>query len=93
MNSDLPSIEVLVGRDVLRVHDELDHRYPLVNIEALDAIKTHFGWCITGPVPSRMLHPQRQINAILTHCEITNHTPDTLMTQFCTTEGFGVRSS
>jgi len=34
------------------VHDSLETRYPADGIEAPDGIKTHFGWCVTGPVPA-----------------------------------------
>ena len=62
---DLPSIDVsditiLIGRDVMRVHDVLAHRSPPDGIEAPDGILTYFGWSIAGPVPESMLKQQEE---------------------------------
>jgi hypothetical protein len=60
---DLPHIDtnnvtILIGRDVMRVHDVLEHRSPPDGTEAPDGILTHFGWSIAGPVPESLLKRQ-----------------------------------
>lgn len=53
-----------VESDVLRVHDVLESRYPSAGIDAPDGIKTHFGWCTTGPVPTDLIKFNANVNSI-----------------------------
>ena len=61
---DSSEIGILLARNVLRVHDSLETRYPADEIEAPDGIKTHFGWCVTGLVPASTVHPSLHVNAL-----------------------------
>jgi hypothetical protein len=63
INVDSSDIGVLLGRNVLRLHDVIDTCYPANGIEAPDGIKTHFGWCIPGPVSISTFHPFAQIKS------------------------------
>ena len=62
INTGLKRVEVLLGPDVLGVHDVLESRYPSDDIDAPDGIKTHFGWCIAGPVPTELIKFNPNIN-------------------------------
>lgn len=90
---DSSEIGVLLGRNILRVHDVLDTRYPADGVEAPDGIKTHFGWCITGPVPTSSVHPSVHINSISGNNQQLEYRLYDLVTQFWLTESFGTRPS
>jgi hypothetical protein len=54
---DLPVIDsskvtVLLGSDVLRIHDNFGVRILQDGVETPDGILTHFVWSLAGPVPS-----------------------------------------
>jgi hypothetical protein len=93
INADTKEIGVLLGRDVLRVHDVLDSRYPADGVEAPDGIKTHFGWCVTGPVATATLHPPLHINALSITQQLSDQALHDVVNQFWLTESFGVRPS
>lgn len=94
---DLPLIDsskvtVLLGRDVLRVHDVLDSRTPREGELAPDAVRTHFGWCITGPVPTVMLNssaPPRASIFSINSSNLYDQLNDNIV-HFWTTESLGV---
>ena len=90
---DSSEIGVLLGRNILRVHDVLDTRYPADGVEAPDGIKTHFGWCIAGPVPTSAVHPSVHINSISANNQQLKYRLHDLVTQFWLTESFGTRPS
>ena len=90
---DSSEIGVLLGRNILRVHDVLDTRYPADGVEAPDGIKTHFGWCIAGPVPTSAVHPSVHINSISANNHQLEYRLHDLVTQFWLTESFGTRPS
>lgn len=57
---DLPAIDtsqvsILIGRDVRDAHDILKYAKPPEGCDAPEANLTHFGWCVVGPVPGRLL--------------------------------------
>jgi hypothetical protein len=93
INADTKEIGVLLGRDVLRFHDVLDSRYPADGVEAPDGIKTHFGWCVTGPVATAALHPTLHINALSITQQLSDQALHDVVNQFWLTESFGVRPS
>ena len=90
---DSSEIGVLLGRNVLRVHDSLETRYPADGIEAPDGIKTHFGWCVTGPVPASAVHSSLQVNSLSGTNQQANYHLHDLVTQFWLTKTFGTRPS
>ena len=56
---ELPAIDsslvtVLIGRDVRDANDILKYAKPPSGVDAPEAILTHFGWCVIGPVPDRL---------------------------------------
>ncbi|XP_059353479.1 uncharacterized protein LOC132088564 [Daphnia carinata] len=96
---DLPHIDsskvtVLLGRDVLRVHDVLDTRIPPDGVEAPDGLKTHFGWCLTGPVPMSVLSsPEHGSDTKIMHIQHSQNDGELqeAVANFWLTESFGVR--
>ena len=91
INTGLKRVEVLLGRDVLRVHDVLESRYPSDGIDAPDGIKTHFGWCIAGPVPTELIKFNPNINSISIQRQQADQLLHDFVTQFWLTESFGIR--
>jgi len=90
---DSSEIGVLLGRNVLRVHDALETRYSADGIEAPDGIKTHFGWCVTGPFPASAVHPSLHVNSLSGTIQQANYRSHDLVTQFWLTKTFGTRPS
>ncbi len=84
INVDTSEIAVLFWRDVLRVHDVLDSRYPADSVEAPDRLKTHFVWCVTGPVATSALHPPLHINTL----SITQQLKDQVLPDLVNQYGF-----
>lgn len=84
---------VLIGRDVLRIHDPLGFRFPPDGVEAPDAILTHFGWSLASPVPSFMLHDQASSSNRVMHIhkKSSHQQLNDLVAQFWLTESFGIR--
>ncbi|XP_045023214.1 uncharacterized protein LOC123467324 [Daphnia magna] len=91
---DSNKVSVLLGSDVMRVHDVLDVRIPPEGIEAPDGIRTHFGWCLTGPVPTSMLQPHDKSppKIFLGYKHLVSQKLEDAVTQFWLTESFGVNS-
>ena len=91
---DANNVTVLIGRDVLCVHDQLDQRFPPDGIEAPDALLTHFGWSIAGPVPESLLKQQRYVPNTVGY--ISRHQSDKMLNEavqrFWTTEAYGTSS-
>ncbi|XP_046632214.1 uncharacterized protein LOC124311889 [Daphnia pulicaria] len=94
---DLPHIDtnnvtILIGRDVMRVHDVLEHRSPPDGTEAPDGILTHFGWSIAGPVPESLL--KRQTYRPISVMHISRQQSDEFLNEavqrFWRTESYGV---
>ena len=89
---DSSKVKILLGRDVMRVHDVLDVRTPPEGMEAPDGLQTHFGWCLTGPVPTSMLYHSKPV---VTFLHVSRNTVYQQLleavTQFWLTESFGVR--
>ena len=79
---DANNVTVLIGRDVLCVHDQLDQRFPPDGIEAPDALLTHFGWSIAGPVPESLLKQQRYVPNTVGY--ISRHQSDKNREALCT---------
>ena len=64
--TDQSLVTILIGRDIRDIHDILDYRKPPSGSDAPEAILTHFGWCIVGPVSDSLLLPATD-NSIVCH--------------------------
>jgi len=95
---DLPAIDsslvtVLIGRDVRDANDILKYAKPPSGVDAPEAILTHFGWCVIGPVPDRLFSHDIFYDATSV-CKVSVVPTDTemkdLIERFWSTESFGV---
>ena len=93
---DLPAINselvtVLLGRDTRGVHDIYETRRS-EDESAPEAVLTPFGWCVTGPIPTRVLHTLpsspsiHQLHPSVSSFELLTDS----LERFWTTESFGV---
>lgn len=64
---DANNVTILIGRDVMRVHNVLEQRSPPDGIDAPYGILTHFGWSIAGAVPESLLKRQNYRRSSVGH--------------------------